>query len=411
MHILVLADAPPMPGLTTGFGRVAAHLCQALVDGGHTVTQVAINYLQKAQHSYPWRLLTTKAADPLGNDQLVGLIKRFKPDAVVGFNDIWVCNRWFSILWATCKNSGIAQIPFFGYFPVDCAGYEPELARLLPHWAGVATYAPFGLQVLRAAGYQGDCAIIPHGIEPPLHPSRSLLPEPLKDAWVVLRTDINRPRKRYDLTIQAFCEFAQGKPLPPEPGAPILWLHCADYGDDLPVREYYERTLARTGYAFEQRPLLRSHTAGDNHHPFCSDADLAAVYASANCYLQTSDAEGWGLCPVEASQYGATVIVGNHSVHADLWPGRAFMVDPIDSRSETFGLLQIDKAGQVRQVRTALDYPVVSSHDYARALEQAYSNPDLCQQYQQRAREHWQSSSFQWPAIEQQFRDWISGAP
>ena len=70
MHILILADAPPMPGLTTGFGRVAAHLCQALVDGGHQVTQMAINYPQKTQHPYPWAMLTTKQSDPLGNDQL-----------------------------------------------------------------------------------------------------------------------------------------------------------------------------------------------------------------------------------------------------------------------------------------------------------------------------------------------------
>ena len=412
MHILILADAPPMPGLTTGFGRVAAHLCQALVDGGHQVTQMAINYPQKTQHPYPWAMLTTKQSDPLGNDQLVKLIKRFRPDAVLGFNDIWVCNRWFSILWATCKNLEIPQIPFLGYFPVDCAGYESELTRLLPHWAGVATYSQFGLGVLQASGYSGDCAIIPHGIEPRVNvsPMRGLLPEPLQQSWIVLRTDINRSRKRYDLTIQAFCEFAMDKPLPPAPGAPILWLHCADYGDDLPVREYYERTLAKTGHTFNQRPMLRSQTSGHNQHPFCSEADLGAIYATADCYLQTSDAEGWGLCPVEASLQGASIIVGNHSIHQDLWQDCAFMVDPIDHRSETFGLLQIDQHGSIQQVRTALEYPVVSSHDYAKALELAYSQPAQAEQYRQNALAQWQSSRFQWPVIEQQFRDWVARA-
>lgn len=410
MHLLVLADCPPLPGLTTGFGRVAAHLCQALVDGGHHVTQMAINYHQQHQHSYPWQLITTSPKDYLGNDQLVKLLKRFKPDAVIGFNDIWVCNRWFSIVWSSAKAAGLDPVPFLGYFPVDCAGYEPQLVKSLPYWSSVATYTQFGKSVLSQAGYQGECAVIPHGVEPVQPVQPMALPDQLKDAWIVLRTDINRSRKRYDLTIQAFCEFAKDKPLPPEPGAPVLWLHCADFGDDLPVREYYERCLARTGTRFEQRPLMRSQVGGYNQHPFCSDQTLASIYAAASCYLQTSDAEGWGLCPMEASQHGALVIAGNHSVHSELWQDCALLVDPVDYRAETFGLLQITTQGKPIQVRSALEYPVVQSIGYAQALEVAYSHTPLVQQLKSNAAQRWQQSRFQWPVIEAQFRDWLDRA-
>jgi hypothetical protein len=197
--------------------------------------------------------------------------------------------------------------------------------------------------------------------------------EPYRDAWIVLRTDINRPRKRYDLAIQAFCQFSAGKPVAGEPGAPLLWLHCAAEGDDLPIIDWYDRCLAESGQNPRDRPLLLK-AGSDEHpdqHPYSSEAFMARLYMTANCYLQTSDAEGWGLGTVEASQHGAIAIVGNHSAHKDIWPGAAVMVEPVSTKSLSFALLKI-QGGKLLHGRHAVRYPVQTAEQYAEALEVAY---------------------------------------
>lgn len=410
MNILLLADVPPMPSITTGFGRVAGHLAKALHDAGNQVTQLALNYHDEP-HNYPWQLVAPPPNDPLGNDWLVEAM-RSPWEAVVALNDAWVLRRWHSIIHSVAINLGTDPAPFYGYFPVDCDGWPSELVDTMHLWAGVATYAQYGVDVVRAAGYSGPIAIIPHGQEPGLAQEnlRHALPQSLGPSpWLVLRTDVNRRRKRYDLTISEFCEFAKDKPLPPHPRAPILWLHCADEGDDLPVREWYSRCLERTGFTFAQRPLLRSANASTPwEHPHVPDDVLKRLYATADVYLTTTEAEGWGLCMTEAAQQGALVIAGDNSVLSELWHDCALLVPQCGVRAESFGISQLDKDGNIYQKRLVLNYPVHPIGGYARALDRAYRDNARVRHLRKAGLEKWRfNPAYDWNRIEALFQDWV----
>ena len=408
MKYLFLADAPPMPGLTTGFGRVAMHLAKALTEAGHTVVQVAVNYTGGA-HDYPWKLHPTTKEDPLGNDALSILTQSEMWDGIIALNDVWVLRRYHSIIHAVSRNAGTFEPPFYGYFPVDCEGWPSELVDALPYWAGVATYSEYGVNVLRQAGYQGSVTVIPHGVEPMADVEPLTLPAELGPSpWIVFRSDVNRRRKRYDLTISEFCEFAKNKPLPPHPTAPILWLHCAEEGDDLPIRDWYERCLKRTGYEYAQRPMIRSAHPNPSRHPYCQDAMLAAMYARADVYFTTTEAEGWGLCMVEAARYGALVVSAANSALTGLWEGCAVMIPPSGIRAETFGVAQFDRKGAIHQKRLSLEYPVYCPGDFASGLETAYQGGSAMEQLRKAAMVKWSQPEYHWGNIERRFVEWVS---
>lgn len=411
MRLLILADCPPLPSLTTGFGRVAYHLCKAFHDGGHEVTQFGINY-QGQSHNYPWTIAQGAKDDPLGNDWLVTALTLQPWDAVIALNDAWVLRRWHSIVHAVTAKDSQKPVPFYGYFPVDCEGWPSELIDTMHHWAGVATYAEFGVDVIRRAGYDGPVSVIPHGQEPglALGTLRDSLPKELGPTpWLVLRADVNRRRKRYDLTISEFCEFAKDKPLPPHPKAPILWLHCADEGDDLPIRDWYARCLAKTGVVYHQRPLLRSATHGDpSAHPYLPDDVLRRLYATADVYFTTTEAEGWGLCMTEAAQQGALVVAGRNSVLGELWDGCAVLADPSGVRAETFGSTQYDRQGAPHLKRLAVEYPVYTPGTYATALDRAYRNNTHTRKLRQAGIDRWRGNpEYDWARIEELFRKWV----
>ena len=194
MRILLVADCPPIGAFCTGFGRVAQHIGMALHNAGHEVTQIAVNW-RRQTHDYPWVLIQPKDKDPLGYDKLTEMLKRKPYDAVLGFNDLWICNRYFSLVYAHNRLQG-QSVGFYGYFPIDAFGLPDELVSLLPHWDGVATYTEFGKGVLAEAGYRGPVEVIPHGVDRrgQAQHLRDKLPAGCKDAFIVLRTDINRPR-------------------------------------------------------------------------------------------------------------------------------------------------------------------------------------------------------------------------
>jgi D-inositol-3-phosphate glycosyltransferase len=402
MRILFIADVPPLgQNHQTGFGTVSHQLGDALYQAGHQVTQIAINYHYPQPHEIPWKLLPVPPRVPV-EQAIEQVLDRNSYDAVIGLNDLWVLNQWWRVVAGH-------TVPFFGYFPVDSIYVDRDLTRYLPHWAGVATYTNFGKQQLQDNGYTGPCAIIPHGLDmdvfKPMNKRevRAAIglaeSQPnLMESFIVLNTNRNSPRKDVALTIEAFAKFAKGKPLPPEPGAPVLWLHMGDPDMGFPIRRLYNELVED----WEQRPLIPFH---DSNHPKVAPAILAAYYSAADVFISTSRAEGWGLCPFEAAFCGTPSVLGNHSVHKELWDdGAAVLVNPTSWLWETV-------AGVNSLLGTAYPYtikrPVLSANWFALALHGLYASPDWRAAMSKDAIARFRSAGYDWPTVRAKFMAWI----
>jgi glycosyltransferase involved in cell wall biosynthesis len=134
------------------------------------------------------------------------------------------------------------------------------------------------------------------------------------DAFIVLNANRNMPRKRIDLTMQGFAQFARDKPANVK-----LYLHMAteDTGWNVLV-------LAKR-YGIFDRLIM---TQADNSRPQFSDEQLNLLYNGCDVGITTTTGEGWGMVSFEHAATRAAQIVPRHTSLADLWDGAAEFVEP-----------------------------------------------------------------------------------
>jgi glycosyltransferase involved in cell wall biosynthesis len=136
-----------------------------------------------------------------------------------------------------------------------------------------------------------------------------------RDAFIVLNGNRNMPRKRIDLTMQGFAEFAKDKPANVK-----LYLHMAteDTGWNVLI-------LAKR-YGIFDRLIM---TVADNSRPAFSDEQLNLLYNACDVGITTVTGEAWGMVSFEHAATRAVQIVPRHTSLADLWEGAAEFIDPM----------------------------------------------------------------------------------
>lgn len=135
------------------------------------------------------------------------------------------------------------------------------------------------------------------------------------NSFIVLNANRNQPRKRIDITVKAFGEFAKDKPRNVK-----LYLHMGtqDMGWDI------IRLAVR--YSFDERLIITSHNPSLSWVP---DEKLNLIYNACNVGLNTSLGEGWGLCSWEHAATGKPQIMGDHSVSREIWGDNAIYIPTI----------------------------------------------------------------------------------
>jgi glycosyltransferase involved in cell wall biosynthesis len=332
LRILVLGDAVA----PTGFWRVINSILTRCA-GLYEIHQLGVNY-DGDPHPYPWKIYPPRG-DRHGFARLPDLISEIQPNLIFMLGDLWVLMQYAGILGRLPH-----RIPTIAYFPVESDPVEPAaMAHLLPVASVLATYTEFGTNQVRIAIRAAresrpelpdpQVLVVPHGIDTndfyPLIPgpegrhSRSVelaraqlfpgRPE-MRDAFIVLNANRNQPRKRIDITLEAFALFAKNAAK-----NTYLYLHMArqDLGWDI------QRLAARLGIA--DRLLLSTH---DNRIPNESIARLNQIYNACDVGVNTACAEGWGLVSFEHAATGAAQIVPRHTSQVELWDGAAECVDP-----------------------------------------------------------------------------------
>ena len=369
----------------TGFGRVAENLLPALAEE-YEVVVMSTNYHgdphseAKKYKVYPALL---HGSDPFGSHRIAEIIQREKPDLIWVTNDIWIAIN----LWDQAKPLQ-EQFGFkwFVYTPIDSYGLFPSLAAPMMEWNGLATYTEFGAKELRLAGYDKHIDVVGHGTDFtkffPMEKAkcRKELGVP-EDVFIVFNGNRNQPRKRIDLTIKGFIEFAQDKP------DTRLWLHMGAKDMGWPIIELFQRVARDFGYDAAGKLILTSPSfSTDNCLPI---EQLNKVYNAVDIGVNTCIGEGWGLVNTEHAATGVAQLVPDHTSLKEIF----YDVPRMEIES-----WEVDR-------NYGLDRGQPSPSAMARMLTEYYNNRDLLKTDSAWCWERMHQEQFTWPYVGKKMLD------
>lgn len=423
----IIADA----GAPTGFATVTHNLTEQLLNtGDYDIQIIGINFdgqpneWSKKYNIWPARL----GGDLLG----VGLIPRFinevKPDAFLLFQDFWHLPMFLS------KMPG--QTGTVLYYPVDSPNIKGQYMLAMSAATTHCVYTKFGAdESLRAANESWgkfkefarannndvvdtftievggmldplsrmpippsplklyakrlkaltnpSCyTVIPHGIDVskfmPINKkgARKLIGVPI-DAFVVGNVNRNQSRKRQDLTIRAFADFAKDKP------NARLVLHCVAsdaQGWDLEQLGDYYGCLDK---------MIFTHMMFKNS--VASTVELNYLYNSLDVQINTGGGEGWGLTSTEGAACKVPQIVPNWSATKEIWEGHGKLIDVISVRHEP---------GQVNTMQAVID-----TKHLVQLLNEFYESPSEIEKCGEKCFEVTQRPEYKWENVGKQFDD------
>ncbi|MHA7578896.1 glycosyltransferase family protein [Paenibacillus vandeheii] len=379
-------------GNATGYARVLESLAGYLKDDFDLV-YFAISDYGDVSRDTTWKLeINQMLGDKYGCLQLPGLLRKYRPDLVLMCDDL----GFYELHEEALRHyEGITVV----YCPIDTPVDSSRL-RALSYADVVVTYTHFGFNMVSQAFEQERSRgvhvgsprmyILPHGVETsqfypltsqPLqkqgltrerrHARMSMFPDrpELQDAFIVLNANRNGQRKRVDITLEAFAEFAHGKP------DVYLYLHMGmrDCGVDV--------LKLASEYSIMDRLLT---TTRDRQRPRTNEIDLNLIYNSADVGLNTSSGEGWGLVAFEHAATGAAQVVPDHSACGELWRAEGIC---IPSKPETGNM------------------PVVSAKTTAQVLEELYTSPVYLEDRSWQAYQYATSLEWRWQEIAKRWKE------
>ena len=307
----------------TGFARVTHSILDHL-SKQHEVVVFGINYMGDP-HDYDFKIYPASAPNPqdrFGLGKIASVVEREKPDFIIALNDIWIINQvWEQIHFLQPH----IKFKFIPYFPVDSERYAQSMLRYIKDWDFAVTFTIEQAQRIQSHNVEPKMmGVVPHGIDIgkfypiPTEKARDELGLP-QDKFIVLNANRNQPRKRIDLTIQAFAEFAKDKP------DTMLYLHMSEKDLGWSVRDVFDSEMSRRDLDPTNRLIMT--TANINYMAPPSDEMLNMIYNCCDVGINTADGEGWGLVPFEHASCKKPQVVPNHTACRDIWKHSAAMID------------------------------------------------------------------------------------
>jgi D-inositol-3-phosphate glycosyltransferase len=387
----------------TGLTRVMHSIMRRLADR-HEIHYLGIGYAGDVVRDRGLTIYPTnrKGGDVFAAFQAIRLIDEIQPDLIFVLHDLWLF-EYYLRLFAPFRD----RLSIAAYIPLDGRITDEAHAAPLEHADRVIAYTRFAQAELEGAFRRliargvaprfPAVDVIPHGTDAdrffPLAEltqagyasegrataKRRVFPWAAHDAgdsFVVLNASRPDKRKRVDLTVKGFAQFAAGKP-----ATVRLCLHHAIL--DQPTERDLRSLIQQCGIA--ERVSLNPLGTG-----VASDADLNLLYNACDVGISTSMGEGWGLVSCEHGGAGAPQIVPDHTACAELWRGRGELIPPVRSGVPEFSVLEMGE---------------VSPDGVARALETLYRDPAGRQVLARAAVALARTPAHSWDAIARQFDD------
>ena len=397
-RILIIGEAVA----PTGFSRVIRSIFEPL-HANYELHQLAARY-DGGPHDYPWKVYPAKSGDSVyGYDQVLPLIEQIRPDMVFLLYDIPFQIPFMKILRSAKPTPKIVV-----YSPVESGPIAPEIIQQLSGVSRYVLYTEYGKREIAASLAKlreqdpsfvfPSLNVIPHGVDTdrfyPLTestseksdggsiPSRRLIARKelgLDDkehleSFIVLNANRNMPRKRIDITIQGFAQFAMNKPKNVK-----LYLHMAteDSGWNVVI-------LAKRYGIFDRLIMTRA----DNSRPEFPDKQLNVLYNACDVGITTTTGEGWGMVTFEHAATRAAQIVPRHTSLADLWEGSAEFIEPS---------MKLTYPGNLT------DGHIVTPEGVALALQRLYEDPNYTAELAEAAFANATRPELKWSSIAEQW--------
>jgi glycosyltransferase involved in cell wall biosynthesis len=370
----------------TGYARVLRSVLSHL-HGTFDVLHFAVNYMGDPVEG-DYRIIPNRLmGDVFGREQIPALLGAFQPDLIFMCHDPEFYSVHEPALLAYRRGRPSARVVF--YCPIQWVSTVPGNLMRLATVDRLVLYTEFGRRVLKAAFEQMGTScpsldVLPHGVDTdtfhPLVPGDTrlgrlqaraqLFPDQphVQQAFIVLNANRNSQRKRVDLTVRAFAEFARDK------ADAYLYLHMGMLDSGYDVLGLADELVIR------DRMLLTTAAAGK---PDVPDEYLNVIYNACDVGLNTATGEGWGLVAFEHAATGAAQIVPDHSACAELWREHGLLI-PLEETPESPGRVSISGA--------------------AAKLNQVYHNRSLRRHLSEQALAYATSAPFTWQNIAASWR-------
>ena len=374
--------------IATGYARVLDGILAGLARD-FDVTLFAVNHDGYDAERAGYRIRGSRLRrDVRGVAQLPGLLAELEPDVVLLHHDAALCAAHVPALAAYRPRR--PSVRAVVYCPVDWPEPPPGVVTALQSVDLLVLYAEYGRRAMeRAAARAGvrlpPTAVVGHAVDAdrfrPLvagdpSASRTAARERLFGgddgigrAFVVLNANRNTARKRVDVTLRGFAQFAAARP------DARLYLHMGDGdggGCDIP------RLSAELGIA---ERLIR--TPYDGRRPTVGDDHLRLVYNACEVGINTSAGEGFGLVAFEHAATGAAQLVPDHSGPAELWGADAVRLSAV--REPGGGGWSVTPPGVATALRRLHDDPVarerLAARGHAHARSRRFSAPAVAAQW------------------------------
>lgn len=376
--ILYCGDA----GVQTGFGRVAEYLIPALAKE-HEVHALAVNWhgdpnqMQEHCKMYP---AMAYGSDPFGSHRMRELVSQVQPDIVFVINDIWVAIQLFDTVQDLKESVGFKWVT---YTPIDSYGLFPELLEPMVKWDTLITYTEFAKREIEKTGYDKPVHVVGHGTDFskffPMDKAecRQALGVP-EDVFIVFNGNRNQPRKRIDLTIKGFIDFAKDKP------DARLWLNMGQKDMGWDIVPLFKRVARDYDYDATGKLILTSPNFAT--HNCLSIEQLNQMYNAVDVGVNTCLGEGWGLVNTEHAATGVAQVVPDHT-----------------SLSEIFnGIRRIEVESWETDRNYGLERGQPSPADLAALLDFYYNCPDHLREAGEWCLSRMQEKPFTWPCVQKQ---------
>ena len=301
----------------TGFARVTHNVIERLKDQ-YEIVVLGCNWygdpdpMQEHFKIYPASNRFQQA--PFGEERIREIVEREKPDVVFTINDCWIINAQYAQIADLHKSLGFK---FVGYMPMDSYGWIGSLGDTANNWDAVVSYTEFGAHEFIHGGIQKAIHVIPHGVTAGQFKPGDKIEARKKlglkeDSFIVFNGNRNQFRKRIDITIDAFAEFAKDKP------EAQLYLHMGTKDQGWDVMAVFSREMQKRGLDPNGRIIMTSPTAGPPSVPV---EMLETIYQAVDVGVNTCKGEGWGLVNFEHAACRVAQVVPDHTSCKEIFEG------------------------------------------------------------------------------------------